>query len=90
MNNIPTAEESLIIACIEAGFTEDYAKMIFKINPDTSNAFIKAIINFSKIHVETALKEASEKAELDLSDDYKGCEISKSSILNCYPEENIK
>ncbi len=48
-----------------------------------------AMIEFAKLHVEAALKEASEKAE------WKGhtlaaVEICDYSILDAYPLENIK
>ena len=47
------------------------------------------MIEFAKLHVEAALKEASEKAE------WKGytlaaVEICDYSILDAYPLENIK
>lgn len=51
---------------------------------------IEMMIEFTKLHVIEALKQASEKAELDLVDNYHACEISKSSILNSYSLENIK
>ena len=49
----------------------------------------KAMIEFAKLHVKAALKEASEKAE------WKGytlaaVEICNYSILDAYPLENIK
>ena len=48
-----------------------------------------AMIEFAKLHVEAALKEASEKAE------WKGhtlaaVEICDYSILDAYPLENVK
>ena len=48
-----------------------------------------AMIEFAKLHVKAALKEASEKAE------WKGytlaaVEICNYSILDAYPLENIK
>jgi len=50
-----------------------------------------AMIEFAKLHVEAALKEASENAEQKwikfTENDY---EIDKDSILNAYPLENIK
>lgn len=50
----------------------------------------RIMIEFAKLHVEAALKEASENAEMNLikyTDDY---EIDRYSILNAYPLENIK
>lgn len=52
----------------------------------------EALINFAKIHVELALKKASEEVELDgfaqqfLDND----RIDKDTILDAYPLENIK
>ena len=50
----------------------------------------KIMIEFAKLHVEAALKEASENAETKLikyTDDY---EIDKYSILNSYSLDKIK
>ena len=57
----------------------------------------KDLIEFAKLHVEAALKAASEKAEIkddgninrngDWSEYFV---IDKDSILNAYPLENIK
>ena len=47
------------------------------------------LITFAKLHVEAALKEASEKAEIeDLS--YDDRIVNVKSILNAYSLENIK
>lgn len=47
------------------------------------------MIEFAKMHVKEALKEASEKATTDgYGDGYAG--IDEDSILNAYPLENIK
>ena len=43
-----TAEETLMQACRDAGFTDDYSKMIFRINPDSSNAYVEAIKKYAK------------------------------------------
>ena len=56
----------------------------------------EAMIEFAKMHVQEALKQASEEAEVEheLSNPYdpnSGYEIvNKDSILNAYPLENIK
>ncbi len=53
-----------------------------------------AMIEFAKLHVEAALKAASEKAEIKYIEP-DGCatgdyyDIDKDSILNSYPLENI-
>ena len=50
---------------------------------------IEAMIKFAKLHVTEALKEASEKAEIeDLS--YDDRIVNVKSILNAYSLENIK
>ena len=56
---------------------------------NTFNDHEEALIEFAKLHVKAALKEASEKAE------WKGhtlasVEICDYSILDAYPLENIK
>jgi hypothetical protein len=92
MNKIPTAEEFL--KQYELGNT---GKM------DIEDAK-EAIIEFAKLHVEAALKSASENAyveyiDLDtneifdytdvITDDNVGADVNKNSILNAYSLENI-
>jgi hypothetical protein len=58
------------------------------------------MIEFAKLHVEAALKAASEKSYVEyidletkedvITDDGVGVDINKNSILNSYPLENIK
>lgn len=54
----------------------------------------KVLIEFAKLHVKEALKQASEKAELDWFNG--GCrecgsnEINRQSIINAYDLNNIK
>jgi len=50
----------------------------------------KAMIEFTKLHVEAALKAAAEQAEIENDWDNQKGNISKDSILNAYPLENIK
>ena len=45
------------------------------------------LITFAKMHVEEALKEASEQVYVS---DTVFCEIDRDSILNAYSLENIK
>ena len=81
-NKIPTAEEFFISVVGE--------------NPDEFNRSIKeCMIEFAKLHVEAALKEASEKASLtDFAYEFlqEGAPdaIDKETILKAYPLENIK
>jgi hypothetical protein len=79
-NQIPTAEQFL--------------------NRDESGVFnqvdiAQAMIEFAKLHVEAALKAASEKAETLYEPHWSGEQegstcIDKDSILNAYPLTNIK
>ena len=53
----------------------------------------EAIIEFAKLHVEAALKEASENATTFNKPKFKGdinYVVDEDSILNAYPLENIK
>ena len=57
--------------------------------------FEEALIEFAKMHVEAALKEAAEDADLtnqsyNSSQEGSTMEIDKNTILNSYPLENIK
>jgi D-aminopeptidase len=49
----------------------------------------KAMIEFAKLHVEQALKAASENVIVH-DDAFKEAEVDKDSILNAYPLTNIK
>lgn len=79
------------------------AKKFIKIlAKDTEREFnvINLMIEFAKMHVKAALDEASEKAETDYTYEGEGGEfedipifnyfVDKDSILNAYPESNIK
>lgn len=72
MEKIPTAEEIL-----QKHVPNRYTK---------ENSWKNAMIEFAKLHVEAALKEASENVKIT---DY-GYSVDKDSILNSYPVENIK
>ena len=61
----------------------------------SSRDIISLMVEFTKLHVEAALKEASEKAIITAhiptkDDDRVYQEISKVSILNSYSLDNIK
>ena len=94
-NKIPTAEEILIKESILLKTIEESGNFPLNLTRDThigtAKDIKKAMIEFAKLHVEAALKKASENAEQKwikfTEDDY---EIDKDSILNAYPLENIK
>jgi hypothetical protein len=80
MEKIPIVKEFLNQGLNESGFelTETHLKVV--------SANVKQLI---KLHVEAALKAASEEAEINVLN-YNAYEIDKESILNSYPLENIK
>ncbi len=97
MEKIPTAEEVI-----------DKMVKFASVN-DTINCTVyslsQVMVEFAKMHVEAALKEASEKAKASLGKDWIRTEetihpgqlvdtiiikVDKDSILNSYPLTNIK
>ena len=51
---------------------------------------LEAMIEFAKLHVTEALKEASENAEVIFDDSGQSGRVYQDSILNAYSLENIK
>jgi hypothetical protein len=82
MENLPTAEEIL-----QKHVPNRYTK---------ENSWKNAMIEFAKLHVEQALKEASEKAKIkyeysgNTGSEYCYEYVDQNSILNSYPLTNIK
>jgi len=87
MENIPTAKEFLWNGLIiTQGDTEPYGRL-----PNDKVPLV--MIEFAKLHVEAALKEAADKAELKYRINDISCNdkiLNKNSILNAYPLINIK
>jgi hypothetical protein len=87
MEKIPTAEE-----LIETSY--------FHLHLDTDSICLgsirDAMIEFAKLHVEAALKEASENGQAFVNGNGEWISsnvtafINKDSILNSYPLENIE
>lgn len=64
----------------------------FSDDPDDDTIY-EAMIEFARLHVDAALKAASEKATVNTEPDYRGGEwsiVDTDSILNAYPLDNIK
>lgn len=94
MNKIPTAKEFLEHIAVDGDNNPTY----------TEKEFISGLIRFAQLHVEAALKTASENAMVKsvdyLGDSQTGVElrdssdytffVDKESILNAYSKENIK
>jgi hypothetical protein len=90
--NIPTAEEIAIknFMDMESGFSFDHS--LHKLQ---KKFITNAMIEFAKLHVEAALKEASiskSLCTLYTSDglDYKENRLCKESVENAYSLDNIK
>lgn len=88
---IPTAEEFLQDSFTISHFYNDKYNRMSCFSDDVQ----KAMIEFAKLHVEAALKVASEKAKVKITQGDFGVfdtkpSIKKKSILNAYPIENIK
>jgi hypothetical protein len=73
-----------------------YQNYIEENNHDSNIDIEDALIEFAKLHVESALKAASEQAEaeegaiVDLGFEIISASVDKDSILNSYPLTNIK
>jgi hypothetical protein len=83
MKDLPTAEEFIEQYLRGDRVHDDINKVV-----DEEEA-IEAMIEFAKLHVEKALKNASEDVELETYGNF-GNSVNKDSILNSYPLENIK
>lgn len=87
------AEETLIQACRDAGFTDEYSKAIFKINPDTSSAYIDAIKEYAqeaiKADRENVAKHAKAVGPLSQTTSRNRPYVDKDSIFNA-PQIELK
>lgn len=88
MNKIPTVEE-LIKGKSDSFDTQMRRDTYYKSTVEN------LMIEFAKIHVKAALEAASKKAETYYEPHWSGEQegstyIDKQSILNAYPDENIK
>ena len=87
MKELPTAEEFLIRqGCVRMDCDGDNCDFFEDVQP-------KDLIEFAKLHVEAALKAASENAKIiDVGIDYAIVKwvVEKDSILNSYLVEKIK
>ena len=93
-NNIPTAEEiakKVFPNDVESGFQFD------SFNNTTKNLIKKSMIEFAKLHVKAALKEASKKVKTYNTCDIdlfwsciKYIKVDKDTIKKAYPENLIQ
>jgi len=85
MKQIPEAEEIILKHCNTK--TNDYGTFFSSISDIQCR---DAMIEFAKLHVEAALKEASEKAIVYADEGGYSEFVDEQSILNAYPLDNIK
>ena len=95
MSKIPTAEEILIKESILLKTIEESGNFPLNLTRDThigtAKDIKKAMIEFAKLHVEAALKEAEKETVKHISKTILELNMyNKNSILNAYPLENIK
>jgi len=76
-NKIPTAEE------FAWSQEEDFKTILAEAN---YQEVYNLMIEFAKLHVEAALKEAAEIVDMEVEKDF----LTKDVILNSYPLTNIK
>ena len=90
MSKIPTAEEILIKESILLKTIEESGNFPLNLTRDThigtAKDIKKAMIEFAKLHVEAALKEA----EIEGQTNWGNSKKMKDAILNAYPLTNIK
>ena len=86
-NKIPTAEEFV------KGKSDSFDNQMRR-NTFSKSSVIYLMQQFAKLHVEAALKSAVENVQLEtFYDPIEECpyeSVVDSSILNAYPEENIR
>ena len=86
MENVPTADELL---------SNNFDGLREIINDDDLFLFYKGVIcefakEFAKLHVDAALKEASEHSYTNCDEGGELGTVNEDSILNAYPLTNIK
>lgn len=92
MEKIPTAEDFLQEHPQISHFYDDKTNQMVCFSADVQ----KALIEFAKLHVEAALKAASETVWDSVTKEGRWTSpeatayISKKAVLNAYPIENIK
>src|ERR1044072_5649442 len=92
INTIPTAERIVcrILEDTKNGNDVDYLKE----NPEEMEYIAKPIIEFAKLHVKAALEAAYNNADVveGWNTGFTGnaAYVKKDSIINAYPESNIK
>ena len=91
MEKLSTAKEFYLNKVFPTSFINrrDEVELCFETSPDAKQS-VEIMIEFAKMHVEAALKEASEKADTQTIHCTHIQVVDKNSILNSYPLEKIK
>jgi hypothetical protein len=104
MEKLSTAKEFYLNKVFPTSFINrrDEVELCFETSPDAKQS-VEIMIEFAKMHVEAALKAASEKSLIKVSNykgshtteelsvvDYTDATVDKDSILNSYSLDNIK
>ena len=85
MSKIPTVEEFFKKYSDNTFLSEGYYEYLVE-----KDSFKEALIEFAKLHVQAALKEASKKAQVYADEGGYSEFVDEDSILNAYPLTNIK
>lgn len=90
MEKMPTAKDYFLQKVFPRSFFEsrDSVELDYEIDPSKQES-VQIMIEFAKLHVQQALKEASEKAESYVIGGLTSS-VDKESILNSYSLDNIK
>lgn len=92
MEKIPTAKEHYLKTLFPVTFENrrDEVELWFETDGHAKE-HVEVMIEFAKLHVEAALKEALESIPcLGSSSDIATYEEVRDEVLNAYPSENIK
>lgn len=101
MEKIPTAKDYFLQKVFPRSFFEsrDSVELDYEIDHSKQES-VQIMIEFARLHVEAALEEAFEKAEMDYTYEGSGGEfddqtvyrhfVKKDSIITSYPLDNIK
>jgi len=86
---VQTAEEFFLNTYFSDSLSDDDKKLWLECNRQAKES-VQIMIEFAKLHVEAALKEASEKATVYADEGGYSEFVDEQSILNAYPLEKIK
>ena len=89
MAKIPTAETFFLNTYFSDSISDDDKRLWLECNRQAKES-VQIMIEFAKLHVEAALKAASEKATVYADEGGYSEFVDEQSILNSYSLDNIK